>query len=98
MMFIKILNMIIVWYYINNKLINLTINPFLYKNNIILPLTKKKSIYIYPWMLYIIYLYKKYLPYIVRISLRNAFIIYFIKYIYNIRNNKIIKDNPFLEI
>lgn len=98
MMFIEILNMIIVWHYINNKLINLTINPFLYKNNIILPLTKKKSIYIYPWMLYIIYLYKKYLPYIVRISLRSAFIIYFVKYIYNIRNNKIIKDNPFLEI
>ena len=73
-----------IYIYIIN-VINLTINPFLYENKIILPIDEKKSIYIYPWILYIIYLYKSYLPYIIKISLRNAFIICFIRYIYNIK-------------
>lgn len=66
--------------------------------NIYLFLKKNKQIFLYRWIFNIIYLYKRYLPYIVRISLSNAFIIFFINYICNFKKNNIIKDNPFLEI
>lgn len=86
-MLFNFLNIIILFWYVNNKLMNMNIYLFLKKN---------KQIFLYRWIFNIIYLYKRYLPYIIRISLSNAFIIFFINYIYNLKKNNIIKDNPFL--
>lgn len=64
--------------------------------NIYLFLKKNKQIFLYRWIFNIIYIYKTYLPYIIKISLRNAFLIYLIKYIYKLKKKNTIKDNPFL--
>ena len=97
-MFIELFNIIATYYYMTNILPNITISPFLYKGNLVLRLSKNKYILIYPWMLYIIYMYRYYIAYIVRKILRNIFIISIIRYIYNIKKNLKIHDNIFLEI
>ena len=98
MYFFEILNLLAIKYYINNILSFITLYPIIYKGSIILPLTKNKIMRVYPWMLFLIYLYRRYLPYVIKISIRNTFLISFVNYIYNIRNNYIVYDNPFLEI
>ena len=97
MMFIEILNLIATYYYLVKLKDNINIYPIIYKSLIILPISEKKSIYVYPWMLYMIYLYKAYIPYIFKLSFRNIFIISLLRFIYNIKNCKIIDNNPFIE-